>query len=207
MSRKSYQRGLWLAIVLVYLIGNRTAAGTLTGRVTDATGETGLANAVVWAEPIGTIPRFPPPKQHAEMAQVNLAFVPRILPILVGTTVDFPNRDTVYHSVFSFSRRQRFEIGLYPPGQSRAVTFDKVGLVKVFCNIHDQMFGAILVLPTPYFSTTVANGRFTIPGIPAGDYTVHVWHERFQEYAQAVTLTEGTTTLTFSLQRRHHRPR
>ena len=205
MSRKSYQRGLWLVIVLVYLTGNRVVAGALTGRVTDATGQIGLTNAVVWAEPMGAIPQFPPPKQHAAMAQVNLAFVPRILPILVGTTVDFPNRDTVYHSVFSFSRRQRFEIGLYPPGQSRAVTFDKVGLVKVFCNIHDQMFGAILVLPTPYFSISVANGRFTIPGIPAGDYTVHAWHERFREYSQAVSLTEGATTLTFSLPRRGHR--
>jgi hypothetical protein len=135
------------------------------------------------------------------MAQVNLAFVPRVLPVLVGTTVDFPNRDTVYHSVFSFSRRQRFEIGLYKPGESRSVTFDRTGLVKLFCNIHDQMFGAILVLPTPYFSTTTADGTFSIAAVPAGDFTVKVWHERLQGSPQTVSVpASGTVELTFTLQ-------
>jgi plastocyanin len=176
-----------------------TAAGTLTGRVTD--GQAGLRNAVVWVEPEGPLPTFPPPVQHAEMAQVNLAFVPRVLPILVGTTVDFPNRDTVYHSIFSFSRQQRFEIGLYPPGEHRTVTFERVGLVKLFCNIHDQMFGAILVLPTPYFSASTDDGSFTIADIPAGASTVQVWHDRLRGPPQGVSITaDGTTRLTVVLQ-------
>jgi hypothetical protein len=129
------------------------------------------------------------------MAQAHLAFVPRVLPVLMGTTVAFPNRDTVYHSVFSFARQQRFEIGLYPPGESRLVTLDKPGLVKVFCNIHDQMFGAILVLPTPYFSTSTAQGTFTLSHVPAGDYTVcfceqarlHILTLRVHSFCRLVT--------------------
>jgi hypothetical protein len=160
---------------------------------------------VVWVEPGGPLPIFPPPPvQHAEMAQVNLAFVPRVLPILVGITVDFPNRDTVYHSICSFARQQRFEIGLYPPGEHRTVTFERVGLVKLFCNIHDQMFGAILVLPTPYFSASTDDGSFTIDEIPAGAYTVQVWHERLRGSTQRVFITaDGTARLTVVL--RPHR--
>jgi hypothetical protein len=147
------------------------------------------------------MPTFPPPVQHAEMAQVTLAFTPRVLPVLVGTTVDFPNRDTVYHSIFSFSRQQRFEIGLYPPGESRTVTFDKVGLSKLFCNIHDQMFGAILVLPTPYFSASASDGSFTIADVPAGTYIVQVWHERLHVPPQRLSVAEGgATRLTLVLQ-------
>jgi plastocyanin len=151
---------LWCTAFLLSL--SATQAGTITGAVRHATEHTAISNAVVWAEPVGAMPVFPAPVQPAEMAQVHLTFVPRVLPVLVGTTVVFPNRDTVYHSVFSLTRHQRFEIGLYPPGESRSVTLDKPGLVKVFCSIHDQMFGAILALPTPYFSTSTAQGTFTL---------------------------------------------
>jgi plastocyanin len=186
------------------LLGLRTARatpGSITGQVLHASEHTAIAEAVVWAEPVGTMPTFPPPAQPAEMAQAHLAFVPRVLPVLVGTTVAFPNRDTVYHSVFSFARNQRFEIGLYPPGESRAITLDRPGLVKVFCNIHDQMFGAILVLPTPYFSTSTVQGTFTLPPIPAGDYTLPVWHERLHGTPQPISDTAGgTTPVTLALQ-------
>lgn len=148
---------------------------------------------------------FCPPKLHAEMAQINLAFTPLVLPVLVGTTVDFPNRDKVYHSVFSFSRQQRFEIGLYPPGMSRSVTFDRVGQVKLFCNIHDHMYATILVLPTPYFNLTDADDTFTITGVPAGDYTVNVWHERLQGTPQTVSVQDDDMAdLAFSLRPPHH---
>lgn len=200
MIQSARQYTLWYTVLLLSLSAARATPGTITGQVTHATDHTAIPDAVVWAEPVGAMPTFPPPAQSAEMAQVHLAFVPRVLPVLVGTTVEFPNRDTVYHSVFSFTRQQRFEIGLYPPGESRAVTLDKPGLVKVFCNIHDQMFGAILVLPTPYFRTTTAQGLFTLPQVPAGEYTVQVWHERLHGASQTVTVTaSGTTTVPLAL--------
>lgn len=204
MQQQYVQRILCFFMIILHTGSGVTVAATLVGTVTDA-GQSGVRDAVVWAEPIGPLPTFPPPQQHAEMAQVNLAFTPPVLPVLVGTTVDFPNRDRVYHSVFSFSRQQRFEIGLYPPGMSRSVTFDKVGQVKLFCNIHDRMYGAILVLPTPYFSRTAADGTFTIPGIPAGDYTVNVWHERLQGTSRTVSVTDGATAeLAFVLRPQPH---
>lgn len=189
---KSAVRILWYTLLIWGLPLAWSAATTVTGRVTD--GQAGLRNTVVWLEPQGALPTFPPPQQHAEMAQVNLAFTPRVLPILVGTTVDFPNRDTVYHSIFSFSRQQRLDIGLYPPGEQRTVTFDKPGLVKLFCNIHDHMFGAILVLPTPYFTISTADGSFTILAVPPGVYTVHVWHEQWQMSPRTLTVGEEATS-------------
>jgi plastocyanin len=192
---------LGCVVLLLGLSTARATPGSITGQVLHASEHTAIAEAVVWAEPVGTMPTFPPPAQPAEMAQAHLAFVPRVLPVLVGTTVAFPNRDTVYHSVFSFARNQRFEIGLYPPGESRAITLDRPGLVKVFCNIHDQMFGAILVLPTPYFSTSTVQGTFTLPPIPAGDYTLQVWHERLHGTPQPISVTAGgTTPVTLALQ-------
>ncbi len=196
--RQQYVR---LALWLVMHIGIGTAAaGTLIGTVTDARGQAGIKDVVVWAEPIGSAPAFSPPTQHAEMAQVTLAFTPHVLPVLVGTTVDFPNRDTMFHSVYSFSRRQRFEIGLYKPGESRSATFHTVGAVRILCNIHVNMFGTILVLPTPYFSPTDTDGAFTMANIPAGDYTVQVWHERLQGTPHTASVTTpGTTELALTL--------
>ena len=203
MTRQHVLSLLGCALVLGQLGVASAATGTITGQLTYTMAQTAINDAVVWAEPVGALSTFPPPAQPAEMAQVQLAFTPRVLPVLVGTTVDFPNRDTVYHSVFSFARQQRFEIGLYPPGESRTVTFDKPGLVKVFCNIHDQMFGAILVLPTPYFSTSIPGGTFTLAHVPPGTYTVRVWHERLQGAPHTVTVTAGaTTTLALVLQPR-----
>jgi plastocyanin len=201
MTRHHWRHTLWGVGLLLSFSTVSATSGTITGQVTHATEHAAVQDAVVWAEPAGTMPTFPPPAQPAVMAQMHLAFVPRVLPVLVGTTVEFPNRDTVYHSVFSFTRQQRFEIGLYPPGESRAVTLDKPGLVKVFCNIHDQMFGALLVLPTPYFSTSTAQGRFTLSEVPAGEYTVQVWHERLHGTPHSITVTaSGTTTVIFTLQ-------
>lgn len=205
MTPTYVQHTLRLALILLSLGAARASAGTLTGMVTDPSGQSGLKDAVVWAKPIGPMPTFAPPTQHAEMVQANLAFVPRVLPVLVGTTVDFPNRDTVYHSIYSFARQQRFEIGLYKPGESRAVTFHQLGVVKLFCNIHDNMFGTILVVSTPYFSTTNHEGAFTIPDIPAGDYTVQIWHHRLEGRSQTVSVTAGgTAERTFVL---HAKPR
>ena len=206
MYQQYLLRPLRLALVLLHMSVGMASAGILSGTVTDATGQSRIKDAVVWAEPTGPMPTFSAPVQHAEMAQINLAFAPLVLPVLVGTTVEFPNRDKVYHSVFSFSRLQRFEFGLYKPGEQRAETFRKVGVIKLFCNIHDCMHGAIVVLPTPYFSTTRADGAFSIAATPAGDYTVQVWHGRLQGDPHTVSVpATGTVELTFPLRSKRRR--
>ena len=118
------------------------------------------------------------PARHARMVQKNKTFTPHVLAIEVGTTVDFPNYDPIFHNAFSNYDGQVFDVGLYPPGSSRSVVFRRPGVVRVFCNIHSTMSAVIVVLPTPYFATSRADGAFEMPAVPPGAYTLHVFHER-----------------------------
>ena len=118
-----------------------------------------------------------PVRARATMDQRNEAFVPFVLAVPVGTTVDFPNSDRTYHNVFSFSKTKRFDLGRYARGRSKSVRFDQPGIVRVFCDIHSHMSAFVLVFGHPYFATTGSDGRYRIDGIPAGSYRVAVWHE------------------------------
>lgn len=115
---------------------------------------------------------------HARMLQKNKTFTPHVLAVPVGASVDFPNLDPIFHNAFSSYNGQIFDVGLYPPGTNRTVHFTREGVVRVFCNIHSSMSAVIVVLATPYFDTTDSGGAFEIPGIPAGEYELHVFHER-----------------------------
>jgi hypothetical protein len=95
----------------------------------------------------------------------------------VGSSVDFPNSDKVYHNVFSLSKTRRFDLGRYPRGQSRSVVFDRTGVVRVFCEIHSHMSAYILVFAHRFFAVSDVDGRFRIDGIPPGSYTLAVWNE------------------------------
>ncbi|MGH9667543.1 MAG: hypothetical protein ACRD9L_24240 [Bryobacteraceae bacterium] len=127
----------------------------------------------------GTAPLAP--NAHATMLQSNKTFSPHVLPVTVGTTVDFPNADPIFHSAFSSYNGQIFDVGLYPPGTSRSVRFTREGIVRVFCNIHSSMSAIIVVLATPYFAMTKRDGGFTIPDAPAVEYQLRVFHERATE--------------------------
>lgn len=129
----------------------------------------------------------PAPAKRATVAQRNKTFLPHVLPVLVGSTVDFPNSDPIFHNAFSSYSGQIFDVGLYPPGTTRSVRFNRPGVVRVFCNIHPAMSGVILVLSTPWFTSTVRDGSFQLD-VPPGTYDVAVFHER----ATAQTLRELT---------------
>jgi plastocyanin len=118
-----------------------------------------------------------PSPGRAVLDQRNEAFVPYVLAVTVGSTVDFPNSDRVYHNVFSLSKPKRFDLGRYPRGQSRSVRFDQPGVVRVFCEIHSHMSAFVLVFAHRYFATTDAEGRYRIEGVPPGDYTLAVWND------------------------------
>jgi len=111
------------------------------------------------------------------MEQKGKMFTPHVLPIMAGTTVDFPNFDPIFHSAFSSYSGQIFDVGLYPPGTSRSVRFTRPGVVRVFCNIHPAMSAIILVLDTPWFVSTTKNGSFEI-NVPPGEYDLSIFHER-----------------------------
>ena len=118
-----------------------------------------------------------PPPGRAVLDQRNEAFVPYVVAVTVGSTVDFPNQDLIYHNVFSLSKAKRFDLGRYPRGQSRSVRFDRPGVVRVFCEIHSHMSAFILVFSHRYFATTDAEGRYRIEGVPTGTYTLAVWND------------------------------
>ncbi len=131
---------------------------------------------------------FTPPAERPQMVQRDQAFHPLVLPILVGTTVDFPNLDPVYHNVFSYSKARKFDLGRYPKGKSKSVTFDTAGLIKVFCEIHPSMRAHILVLEQPYFAVTGPDGQYRIPNVPSGEYVLRVWQEQLPEIEMKVTV-------------------
>ncbi|MFC1608057.1 hypothetical protein ACFL47_08810 [Candidatus Latescibacterota bacterium] len=129
---------------------------------------------VVWAEPIGTASPFVEPDEKPLMNQKNKMFVPDVLVIQTGTTVGFPNLDPLYHNVFSYSKTKRFDLGRYPQGSSKEVTFNDEGLVEVFCEIHDHMHAYIIVVNTPYFTQADRDGNYTLE-VPSGKYRLLVW--------------------------------
>jgi plastocyanin len=132
-----------------------------------------------------------PEPGRASMDQRNQTFVPHVLAITVGTTVDFPNSDMTFHNVFSLSKTRAFDLGRYSRGKSKAVRFDRPGVVQVFCDIHSHMSAYILVFAHRYFAVTDQAGAFTIAGVPPGSYTLAVWHEGEVRDTRTVTIPEA----------------
>jgi plastocyanin len=145
------------------------------------------------------MPTFNPPTVHPLLDQRDLTFHPQVLPILVGTTVDFPNRDNLFHNVFSYSSPKEFDLGRYPTGDSKSVRFDKAGVVRVYCDIHSHMNATILVLENPWFAVPDENGSFVIKNVPNGSYTARLWFGRDLAVSQNVTVRNGETiTVNFT---------
>jgi plastocyanin len=157
--------------------------------------------AVVYLEtaPRGAFEERPGPT--VVLDQRNETFVPHVLAITTGTTVQFLNSDKTYHNVFSLSRPKRFDLGRYPTGRSKSVRFDRPGIVRVFCEIHSHMSAFILVFAHQHFAVTGARGEYRIEGLPPGSYTVTVWHPVLAAKTRAVRIPEegGDQELDFEL--------
>jgi plastocyanin len=188
----------------------RPAAGepSITGSVTGTDGK-GVGNAVVFV-----LTPAQPPASHTTpqvVDQIDKTFVPDLLPIVAGTLVRFPNHDQIHHHVYSFSPAKTFELPLYKGEDAAPVLFDKVGVVKIGCNIHDWMSGIILVLPTPYFAVTDTDGRFILRDLPAGTYRLSAWHAlsklKPEDSAQSVQVSQGVEQVAFTLSLSAARPR
>jgi plastocyanin len=175
------------------------AEGTIDG-IIKARGVRDARNVVVYLENVEGV--FKPPEEKPVIGQKNLIFNPHVLPVLVGTTVKFPNNDNVKHNVFSPSKAKKLNLGTYGSGIVREVTFDKLGSVSLLCNVHAEMSAFVVVLENPYFALTDTDGKFTIQGVPPGTYTIKTWHEKLKEKKQEVVVNEGeTVTLNFNLSR------
>jgi hypothetical protein len=134
------------------------------------------------------------------IAQKSAVFYPHVLPVMVGTTVEWPNEDEIYHNVFSVSDAKPFDLGLYKHPEVKRVTFDKPGRVDIFCSIHSTMNCIILVLENPWFASTDASGAYAIRDIPPGTYRLRAWHERLPSQTKDVTVTgDGEIKVDFLL--------
>ncbi len=173
-----------------------TAQATLQGTVSHAGG---AADLLVYVD---TAPgTFPPPTTHPVMDQKGMKFVPRVLPVLLGTTVDFLNSDSVSHNVFS-PDHEGYNLGTWPKGETRSYTFKHAGAYTMLCSIHPEMEAYVVVVQNPYYALTNASGHFTID-LPAGQYGLKVWGDRLkskelkQVFPVTVAAAGTTTTIKF----------
>lgn len=172
-------------------------AGDIHGKVScKGVRDSGDAVVYVTAVPGKT---FPAPKEHARVDQANLVFSPHVLPVLVGTTVDFLNSDAVLHNVFSPDAcAEKFNLGTWPKGEIRSYQFKKDCVATLLCKVHPEMEGFVVAVPTPYFAVTKADGSYRIADVPDGAYTVKVWHPKLKATQKAVTVA-GATAAEFEI--------
>ncbi len=178
-------------LVAAFLPAQLAIAGTITGRVAllEKGGRPGddAGGTVVFLEG-GTAKANP---VRASIRMKGKAFVPHQVAVPVGSTVDFPNEDAIFHNVFSVSGSNRFDLDLYRRPKKGSATFTHPGLVRVYCNIHPQMNATIMVVDSAHYAATLMNGAFTISGVPAGKYRLVAWNERAPEQAVEVTIPES----------------
>jgi len=198
---------IFFSLLLSLAAVTNLVAGSLSGRVELRDSQDiavrkhmDFSGVVVWLEPVNGSPAPPPAETAAKMIQKDKTFTPHVLPIQVGTSVNFPNFDPIFHNAFSNYNGQLFDVGLYPPGTSRHVRFARPGVVRVFCNIHANMSAVIVVLNTPYFQATPKKGNFLLDNIPPGEYILRFFHERATQatldaLTRRITITNGSVAL------------
>lgn len=168
------------------------SAGSISGKVSGVSGE-----SVVYVDTVAG-KTFPAPSEHPVMDQKGLLFQPHIMVVQVGTTVDFLNSDKVAHNVFWPSLMQGSKklpgknLGTWPQGEKRPYKFDQAGVASLLCNVHPEMAGYIVVVPTPYFATTDKAGNYKIENVPDGQYNVVGWHEGAKNSTKPVTVAGDT---------------
>jgi plastocyanin len=191
----------------VATIGPRLTTSRARVRVYDEPGtppakppldESPFSNILLYLDAAAALRNAAPPDAAPTAApalrQRDQRFVPHVLPVLAGTTVEFPNDDPIFHNVFSLSRAGTFDLGRYPKGSSRSRRFSSAGIVQVFCHIHADMSGYIVVLDNPFFVVPDAQGHFALDGVPPGDYRLVAWHERIRPIVTVVHVESGRTT-------------
>ncbi|HEX2862793.1 MAG TPA: carboxypeptidase regulatory-like domain-containing protein [Lacunisphaera sp.] len=178
-----------LALLAGFMLSVQAAEFRCT--LTNSKGNGPIAEAAVSLIPLEQSAPAVAPDLRVEIAQVEQEFSAFLTVVQAGTTVVFPNRDSVQHHVYSLSRPRRFELPLYNPGQAESVVFELAGQVTVGCNIHDWMISHVVVVPTPWFAKTGDDGSATI-SVPPGRYRVEVWHPRMAKpETRELTVTES----------------
>lgn len=191
LSKQSVKQYFLTFFVLTYMLNSYAVASEIEVQVNDNAGMS-VENAVVYLEPKDRTASFI--TNQASVEQKNKSFIPLVTVIQTGSSVIFPNKDSVRHHVYSFSSAKKFELKLYSGLPSNPVIFDKAGTVVLGCNIHDQMLAFIYIVDTPYFAKTEANGKVKIRDIPDGDYVLKIWHYALKN--ENVTMDKSITIKT-----------
>lgn len=195
-----------LAICLFTLVGMAffpamAAGGTIQGTVQLVPG-TNVTEAVISIESFRLTPSDGANGMKPAIDQKNLTFVPHVLPVVVGTTVELANTDSVFHNVYALSEAATFNYGIMH-GAKKKVTFDKPGIVPLQCNVHSEMKALVLVKENPFFTVPDKTGAFVIQGVPSGTYKLQAWHEKFEPVVKEITVGEGQPiTVEFHLDKR-----
>jgi plastocyanin len=205
---RNWIRATLLACALIPMrAAEARPTGAVAGRVTlktkgvfgGASPKSDRSGVVVYLEGVPGAPAAPAKSPAPAVRQRDKAFLPRVLAVTRGSAVEFPNEDKIYHNVFSLSQAGKFDLGLYKSGTSKSVVFDKPGVVDVYCNIHPDMVASIKVLDTTYYATTDREGRFSIPDVPVGTWTIVAWVPG-SEARGTVTVAPGGTAQVTSLE-------
>lgn len=191
----------WLFVALLAALAGAAGAASLQVQVQEPSGKA-LAEAVVFLESRDA-KAASKPLQNAEIGQAARQFTPQVNVVTVGTSVTFPNRDTVRHHVYSFSPAKTFELKLYTGTLASPVVFDKPGIAVLGCNIHDNMAAWVVIVETPYYGRSGADGKLTLDNLPPGDYRLRIWHTRLPVGApaldQAVSVAASNSTASVRL--------
>jgi hypothetical protein len=183
-------------LLLCAASGSRPGAGRVHGRVTldvPAARLADLGPIVVFLDGIDGPLHFAVPSGEPTMHQRDARFRPGFLAITVGQSVAMPNDDSIYHNVFSYSKPNDFDLGMYRSGESHRVKFRYPGVVRAYCSIHESMSATIFVAPSPWWSLAQDDGTFEIRGIPAGRYKLRTWAERLPDSEREIRIEEGAT--------------
>ncbi len=195
----------WLGFFFaIAILSTGTArAGEIKGKVT-ASGMKSAKNIAVYVDAIPG-KTFEAPTKHITMDQKHMEFVPHVLVVLKGTTVDFLNSDATMHNVFwpdiGGDKKLKGNLGTWPQGQKKSFTFNNVGAASLLCNVHPEMSGYVVIVPTPYFATTDSNGEYVIKDVPPGKYTLKTWSEEGKPTTQSVDVSGATTTADLTIHR------
>jgi len=190
------KRNVLVLIVVIAEFALVASAGTISGQVSGISGP-----SVVYVDAISG-KTFPAPAEHPVIDQKGLVYQPHVTAVLVGTTVDFLNSDSVAHNVFWTSiggnKKLGHNLGTWPKGEKKSFKFDAPGAVPILCNVHPEMSAYLVVVPTPYFATSDQAGNYKIENVPDGSYTVVAWHEGAKNQSKPVSVT-GDTKADFTL--------
>jgi len=189
--------------LVILLAAGASLAGDIKGKVSVQ----GLKSAANIAIYVDTIPdkKFDAPTQHVVVDQKKMEFIPRVVVVLQGTTVDFTNSDPVGHNVYwpsiSGNKKLTHNLGTWPKGEKKSFQFNDPGVASLLCNVHPEMSGYVVVVTTPYFAVTDKDGNYEIKNVPAGKYTLKTWSEDGKPVTQAVDVAAGGATADLTVKK------